>query len=294
MAVMQNKIMNRIGIDLGGTKTEGILLDDDLQTIKRKRVFTPVDYDTIVNTITDLINDLKIESDNPVTIGIGIPGTFLSETGIINHSNTSCLIGQPLQKNLENVIGQKISMDNDANCFALAESKLGIAKNFDIVFGVIIGTGVGAGIVIHGNVLKGRNNFAGEWGHHSIYPNGKLCYCGRRGCIDQYISGPSLERHWTELTGRKEPLSEIIQNIVGKEALEWKSNFLKNFAIGIANVVNILDPDVIVLGGGVSNIPFLYDEGIESIKKELSVDQNTPILKNQLGDSAGVFGACLL
>ncbi len=294
MSVIQNKIMNKIGIDLGGTKTEGILLDVDFHTVKRKRVFTPTDYDAILNTIADLIFDLKTESDNPVTVGIGIPGTFLSETGIINHSNTPCLIGQPLQKNLEDMIGQKILMDNDSNCFALAESKFGIAKNFDVVFGIILGTGVGAGIVINGKVLKGRNNFAGEWGHHSIYPDGKLCYCGRRGCLDQYISGPSLERHWTELTGRKEPLSEIIHNIVGKEALEWKSNFLKNIGIGISNIINIIDPDVIVLGGGVSNIPFLYDEGIESIKKESSVHQNTPILKNQLGDSAGVFGACLL
>jgi len=286
--------MNKIGIDLGGTKTEGILLDDNLQVIDRKRIPTPTDYDSIVNIISDLVSDLKNESDSSVTIGIGIPGTFLPKTGIINHSNTPCLIGKPLQKNLEDLIGQKISMDNDSNCFALAESKLGIAKDFEIVFGVIMGTGVGAGIVINGNVLHGRNNFAGEWGHHSIYLDGRLCYCGRRGCLDQYLSGPSLERTWTELTGRKDSLPEIVHNITGKKALEWKANFLKIFGMGIANIINILDPDVIVLGGGVSNISFLYDEGIESIKKESSNHQNTLILKNQLGDSAGVFGACLL
>lgn len=287
-------MMNKIGIDLGGTKIEGILLDDNFHTLERKRVSTPTDYDSILNTITNLVFNLKNKTNDSATVGIGIPGTFSRKTGIVTHSNTSCLIGKHFQKHLEDSIEQKISMDNDSNCFALAESKLGAGKNFDVVLGIIIGTGVGAGIVINGNVIRGRNNFSGEWGHHSIYPNGKPCYCGRRGCVDQYLSGPSLEKNWTELTGKKERLSDIIHNIEGKEAYEWKNNFLKIFGIGMANIINILDPDVIVLGGGVSNISFLYDEGIESIKKELPFNQDTPILKNQLGDSSGVFGACLL
>jgi fructokinase len=286
--------MNKMGIDFGGTKIEGILLDDNFNILERKRIPTPSDYDSILNIIENLIFDLKNKSNDLTSIGIGIPGIFSCNTGIINHSNTSCLIGKSFQKDLEDLIEQKISIDNDSNCFALAESKLGAAKNFDVVLGIIIGTGVGAGIVINGNIMKGRNNFSGEWGHHSIHPNGKLCYCGRTGCVDQYISGPSLEKNWTELTGKKEHLSDFVHNIEGKEAFEWKSNFLKNFGIGMANIINILDPDVIVLGGGVSNISFLYDEGVESIKKELSFTQDTPILKNQLGDSSGVFGACLL
>jgi len=290
-----SKKMNKIGIDLGGTKIEGVLLDDNFNIIKRIRVLTPNhDYNSILNSVKDLIFKLKIGLDSPVTIGMGIPGTFSSTTGIVNHSNTPCLIGTSLQKNLENLIGQKILMENDSNCFALAESKLGIAKNYDVVFGIILGTGVGSGLVIGGNVIHGRNNFTGEWGHHSIIFDGKLCYCGRKGCLDQYISGPSLERHWTELTGKKESVSEIIYNNSEKEISEWKYDFLNFFAIGVSNIINILDPDVIVLGGGLSNISFLYDEGIEFIKKESSNHQNTPILKNELGDSAGVFGACLL
>jgi len=286
--------MNKIGIDFGGTKIEGILLDKNFNIIRRKRVSTPYNYNSILNAIKDLIFNLKIESNNLTTIGIGIPGTYSLKTGIITHSNTSCIIGKNFQKNLEDLIGQKILIENDANCFALSESKMGAGKNFNVVLGIIIGTGVGSGIVINGKILKGKNNFSGEWGHHSIFPDGKLCYCGRRGCLDQYISGPSLEKNWTELTGKKESLPNIIQNIVGQEALEWKTNFLKFFGIGMANIINILDPDIIVLGGGISNISFLYDEGIKSVNKELSYHTDTPIVKNQLGDSSGVFGACLL
>jgi len=286
--------MNKIGIDFGGTKIEGILLDKNFDVIKRKRVSTPYNYNSILHTIRDLIFNLKIESNDLTTIGIGIPGTYSSKTGIITHSNTPCIIGKHFQKNLEDLIDQKILIENDANCFALSESKMGAGKNFNIVLGIIIGTGVGSGIVIDGKILNGKNNFSGEWGHHSIFPDGKLCYCGRRGCLDQYISGPSLEQNWTELTGKKESLPNIIQNIVGDEALEWKSNFLKFFGIGMANMINILDPDIIVLGGGISNISFLYDEGIKSINNELSYNTDTPIVKNQLGDSSGVFGACLL
>ena len=213
--------MNKIGIDFGGTKIEGILLDKNFDVIKRKRVSTPYNYNSILHTIRDLIFNLKIESNDLTTIGIGIPGTYSSKTGIITHSNTPCIIGKHFQKNLEDLIDQKILIENDANCFALSESKMGAGKNFNIVLGIIIGTGVGSGIVIDGKILNGKNNFSGEWGHHSIFPDGKLCYCGRRGCLDQYISGPSLEQNWTELTGKIVSLPNIIQNIVGDEALEW-------------------------------------------------------------------------
>ena len=287
--------MFKIGIDLGGTKTEGILLDESLKVIERKRIPTIQDYKKIIETITILVNDLKSKSDGKVTIGVCTPGVISQKTGLIKNSNTQCLIGMPLKKDLEKTIGQKISMENDANCFAMAEARLGAAQNFDIVFGVIMGTGVGGGIVINGNIHNGRSNIAGEWGHHIIRPQGNRCYCGKQGCVETYVSGPALEKRWKELTGKNESLPEIIQNFSGNKAEEWKKEFLENFAIGLANVVNILDPDVVVLGGGVSNIPFLYDEGKNLVYKNVFNDlADTPILKNKLGDSAGVFGASLL
>ncbi|MEK6965171.1 MAG: ROK family protein, partial [Thermoproteota archaeon] len=186
-------------------------------------------------------------------------------------------------------------MENDANCFAMAEAQLGAAKNYDIVFGVIMGTGVGGGIVINGKIHGGRSNIAGEWGHHIIRPNGNKCYCGKSGCVETYISGPALERRWKEITGKSQPLPTIIENLSTTKAKEWKTEFLENFAIGLANVINILDPDVVVLGGGLSNIPFLYDEGKSLVYKNIFSDlADTPILKNKLGDSAGVIGASLL
>ena len=287
--------MFKIGIDLGGTKTEGILLDESLKVIERKRIPTIQDYKKIIETITILVNDLKLKSDDRVTVGVCTPGVISQKTGLIKNSNTQCLIGMPLKKDLEKTIGQKILMENDANCFAMAEARLGAAQNYDVVFGVIMGTGVGGGIVINGKIHNGRSNIAGEWGHHIIRPHGNRCYCGKQGCVETYVSGPALEKRWKYLTGKNESLPEIIQNFSGNKAEEWKKEFLENFAIGLANVVNILDPDVIVLGGGVSNIPFLYDEGKNLIYKNVFNDLvDTPILKNKLGDSAGVFGASLL
>ena len=186
-------------------------------------------------------------------------------------------------------------MENDANCFTLAESKLGAAKNYNMVFGVIMGTGVGGGIVVNGKLHKGRTNIAGEWGHHTLKIGGNKCYCGKNGCVETYISGPALEKSWKELTGKTESLSLIIQNLTSDTAKQWKIEFLENFGTSLANVIDILDPDVIVLGGGVSNISFLYDEGKNSVYEKVFSDLiDTPILKNQLGDSAGVFGASLL
>jgi fructokinase len=201
----------------------------------------------------------------------------------------------PLKNDLENILDQEILMENDANCFALAESLLGSAKDHEVVFGVIMGTGVGGGIVINGTIHKGRSNIAGEWGHHILHPNGNECYCGKRGCVETYISGPALERRWFEITGTKESLQSITQNLSFEKAEQWKSEFLENFGMALANVIDILDPDAIVLGGGVSNVSFLYDEGKKAVYEKVFSDLvNTPILKNKLGDSAGVFGACLL
>jgi len=290
--------MNKIGIDLGGTKIEGILLDDKFNVIERTRIPTQQEkgYDSIIDSIVSLVNSLKKISGDTVSIGVSAPGAISKKTGLIKNSNTHCLIGMPLKEDLEQALKQKIVLDNDANCFTIAEAALGAAKEYNVVFGVIIGTGVGGGIVINGNLHQGRTYIAGEWGHHTLRIGGNKCYCGKLGCVETYISGPALEKRWTTLTGKTEALPSIIQNIDNtKSGLQWKKEFLENFAIGLANVIDILDPDVIVLGGGVSNIPFLYDEGRDYVYDKVFSDLvETPILKNQLGDSAGVFGASLL
>jgi len=287
--------VNRIGIDLGGTKTEGILLNDNLEPIERKRILTPQnDYSAILNSIVDLVNELKTKT-NESTMGICTPGAISKKTGLIKNSNTQCLIGMPLKEDLEKALGQKVSMENDANCFAMAEAKMGAAKDYNMVFGVIMGTGVGGGIIINEKIHQGRTNIAGEWGHHTLYPNGNKCYCGKSGCVETYISGPALEKKWNDLTGKQESLPQIIQNLDNDIANQWKNEFLNNFGTALANVIDILDPDAIVLGGGVSNISFLYDEGKKVVYDSVFSDLvDTPILKNQLGDSAGVFGASLL
>jgi len=287
--------VSRIGIDLGGTKTEGILLNENLEPIERKRILTPQnDYNAILNSVVDLVNDLKAKT-NDSTIGICTPGAISKKTGLIKNSNTQRLIGMPLKEDLEKALGQKVSMENDANCFAMAEAKMGAAKDYDVVFGVIMGTGVGGGIVINKKIHQGRTNIAGEWGHHTLHQNGNKCYCGKNGCVETYISGPALEKRWNELTGKKDSLPQIIQNLDDDKAIQWKNEFLDNFGTALANVIDILDPDAIVLGGGVSNVSFLYDEGKKAVYDSVFSDLvDTPILKNQLGDSAGVFGASLL
>ena len=288
--------MYKIGIDLGGTKIEGVLIDEEFQVIERKRVPTNQNngYESILNTIKDLVNDLK-KNNEKTSIGVCTPGALSKESGLIKNSNTQCLIGKDLKNDLEKTLEQEISIENDANCFALAEARLGAAKNHDTVFGVIMGTGVGGGLVIDDKIHSGRTNIAGEWGHHSIKPNGNECYCGRKGCVETYISGPALEKKWNELTNQNILVSDIVKNSQEDAYKTWKNEFLENFGLSLANVIDILDPDAIVLGGGLSNIPFLYDEGKNLVYENVFSDTvDTPILQNQLGDSAGVFGACIL
>jgi len=295
--------LNRIGIDLGGTKIEGILLDKTGNALERKRIPTnrKNGYEYIVDNIANLIKELQGISKTDTSIGICTPGAISPHTGRIKNSNTICLIGQPLKEDIEARIACQIKMDNDANCFAIAESKLGAARGYNVVFGVIIGTGVGGGIIINGEIHHGRMSIAGEWGHHTLFPNGKQCYCGRKGCVETYISGPSLEKRWQALAGETKSLRDIIATAeqlptnMQKHYIKWKEELVSNFGIALANVIDILDPDAIVLGGGVSNIPILYDEGIKSVYENVfSTEVDTPILKNKLGDSAGVFGAAYL
>lgn len=289
--------MHKIGIDLGGTKTEGILLDEKFEIIDRKRLPTNQHegYSSILDLIKNLIDDLKQKTDDSVSIGICTPGALSKQSGVIKNSNTQCLIGKDLSNDLENILKQKISIENDANCFALAESKLGAAQNFEMVFGVIMGTGVGGGLIINDQIHNGRTNIAGEWGHHCIRPEGNSCYCGKIGCVETYLSGPALEKRWKELSGEQQSISEILHNNEDILLKTWKNEFLENFGLALANVIDILDPDAVVLGGGLSNIPFLYNEGKNSVYQQVFSDQiDTPILKNKLGDSAGVFGACMI
>ncbi|MGY5144555.1 MAG: ROK family protein [Candidatus Nitrosopumilus sp. bin_32a] len=287
--------MYKLGVDLGGTKTEAVLLDVNFNVIKRKRIPTPKDdYQKILNSMSSLIMEIS-EGISDYSLGICTPGAISKQTGLIKNSNTQCLIGKSLKADLENKLGKKISMENDANCFAMAEATLGAAADFDLVFGVVLGTGIGGGIVINKKLHTGRSNIGGEWGHHTLHRNGNQCYCGKTGCVETYISGPSLESHWTQLTGKSQHLPEILTDVDNEYWEKWKNEFVENFGYGLANVIDILDPDAIVLGGGLSNIDFLYTEGKESVYDKVFSDLiDTPILKNKLGDSAGVFGACML
>lgn len=288
--------MHRVGIDLGGTKIEGICLDDRHQVIQKKRIPTNQQngYRHIVESIASLVSEIT-QNISDYAVGICTPGAISKKTGLIKNSNTQCLIGMPLRDDLEKLLGRKIAMDNDANCFAIAEAMMGAGVGHGVVFGVILGTGVGGGIVMDRKVHKGRTYIAGEWGHHTLHQNGNRCYCGKLGCVETYISGPALEKRWAELTGKVEPLASIVQNLGSEKAQRWKREFLDNFGTGLANVIDILDPDAIVLGGGVSNIDFLYTEGRDAVYDKVFSDLvDTPILKNKLGDSAGVFGAALL
>ncbi len=288
-------MLYNLGVDLGGTKTEAILLDEHQNVIDRKRIQTPqFDYNEIINSISSLVLEISKDIDD-FSLGVCTPGAISKQTGFIKNSNTQCLIGKPFKEDLEKKLGKKISIENDANCFTMAESLMGAAKEFGLVFGVIMGTGVGGGIVIDGKLHSGRTNIGGEWGHHTLHRNGNPCYCGKTGCVETYISGPSLEKQWLKLTGKSQILPEILLNTNDEMGKKWKYEFLENFGYGLANVIDILDPDVIVLGGGLSNIDFLYSEGKESIYEKVFSDLvETPIIKNKLGDSAGVYGAALL
>lgn len=288
-------MLYKVGVDLGGTKIEAILLDENFAVITRKRIPTPQDdYEKILDSIYSLVREIS-ENISDFSLGICTPGAISKQTGLIKNSNTQCLIGKSLKDDLEKKLGKKISIENDANCFTMAEATLGAAIDFDLVFGVIIGTGVGGGIVIDKKLYPGRTNIGGEWGHHTLHRNGNPCYCGKTGCVETYISGPSLENQWTKLTGKSSSMQEILTNVNSEIGKKWKDEFIENFGFGLANVIDILDPDAIVLGGGLSNIDFLYTEGKESVYNKVFSDLvDTPILKNKLGDSAGVFGACML
>jgi len=295
-----NSTMYRIGIDLGGTKIEGVVLDADGKEVFRKRIPTERDlgYQHILNRLKSMHDDLAaVVPGQPTTFGMGTPGALSPRTGLLKNSNTVCMNGQHVKADLEKLLGRKVEIQNDANCFAMAEALLGSGKGKKLVFGVIMGTGCGGGIVYKGEVFTGPQAIAGEWGHMCIDPNGPLCYCGQRGCTETFISGGGLENRYAEKYGVRRSLKEVEAAYFNREpeALEFMQMFFDHFGRALANLIDILDPDIVVIGGGVSNFPAVYTEGVKAVRKYVFTDElETPIVKHQLGDSAGVFGAALV
>lgn len=301
----------RLGIDLGGTKIEGVLLapgadsgaDPSAAVQCRRRIATEAErgYDHIVARTAALMRDLAGDVWGGVTIGVGHPGHFAPADRTLRNSNTTCLNGRPLAADLERAVGRSIAFGNDANCFALAEALWGAGRGARVVFGVIAGTGVGGGIVIDGAVWSGRHHIAGEWGHTPLAENGPACYCGRHGCVETYLAGPGLEREITHRLGvalTAEAFNAQLANPEFRERLAVRMllrDYLDRFGAALARVVNILDPDVIVLGGGMSKLALLYDRLPQAVAPHVFNDRfDTPIRAALLGDSAGVFGAAWL
>jgi fructokinase len=292
--------MFRIGIDLGGTKIEGVVLDATGNEIIRKRVATEREhgYRHILNRLKSLHDELAAAvPGQPTTFGIGTPGAISPRTGLLKNSNTVCMNGQPVKADLERLLGRKIEIQNDANCFAVAEARLGAGRGKKLVFGVIMGTGCGGGIVHKGEVLTGAQAIAGEWGHMSIDPHGPRCYCGQLGCVETFISGGGLENLFAEKYGVRRPLKEVERDYFAGDpgAVAFMQEFFDRFGRALANLIDILDPDIVVIGGGVSNFSAIYSEGIAAVQKHVFTDElETPIVKHQLGDAAGVLGAALV
>ena len=294
-----------LGIDLGGTKIEGIILKSDKEPIEitRLRINTEEDkgYKQIINNIKRLVDILENKVNYKFKkIGIGTPGTLDPETQLLKNSNSKNLNKKSIKSDLENLLGKKVNIENDANCFALAETKFGAVKDqiphAKIVFGVIMGTGVGGGIIVDNKILYGKQGIGGEWGHTIIKDDGEMCYCGKKGCVESVISGRALQKYYTSLSGKKLPFKDIYKNIeTDLNAKKTLKRMITYFGKGLSNVVYIIDPDIIVLGGGLSNTNELYDQGYEELKKYIfNPTFKTKIIKPKLGDSAGVYGAALL
>jgi len=292
--------MFRIGIDLGGTKIEGIVLDENGTECFRKRVPTGKEkgYEAILRNIKGVYDEMVLNiSGRPHTFGIGTPGALSVRTGLLKNSNTVCMNGRPVKEDLEEILGRRIAIQNDANCFAMAEAIYGAARGRDMVFGVIMGTGCGGGIVYKGKVWTGLQAIGGEWGHMSINPDGPICYCGTPGCVETYISGGGLENRYEEAYGVRRALRDVEGDYRAgeKKAAAFMRTFFRNFGRALANLINILDPDIVVLGGGVSKMDELYTEGVREVARQVFSDSlETPIVKHQIGDSAGVIGAALI
>lgn len=290
------------GLDIGGTKVECAVApaDDVCTPIVRKRALTEASrgYEHVLSTIAHLVTSISKEiGSTPSRIGVSCCGAENPSTGLMKNCNATCLNGKPFPTDLSKRLDAETRFLNDANSLALAEALLGAAQGASVVFGIILGSGVGGGIIIDGKVLHGRHGIGGEWGHNVVDPSGPQCYCGKSGCLEHYISGPALEAFYRELSGTAIPLSEIYSRSTRREphAEATINRLITIFGEALSRVINILDPDVVVLGGGVSNIPSLYQEIHREVSRHIFNDVvETSIVQNKLGDSAGVFGAMLM
>lgn len=293
-----------IGIDLGGTKIEGIAMSGAGDELLRKRVPTAAgDYQAILNTIKELVNEIESSLNERATVGIGTPGAISPATGLLRNSNSVCMNGKTVDKDLARILNREVRIANDANCFALSEATDGAAAGETVVFGVIVGTGTGAGIVVNGHVLSGPNAIAGEWGHNPLpWPldnerPGPSCYCGKHNCIETWLSGPGMSRDYLELSGNALDAKQVVELASnGDNAAELcLRNYEHRMARSLAHVINILDPDVIVLGGGMGNIQRLYSSVPELWRQYVFSDRvDTRLLAPKYGDSSGVRGAAWL
>jgi fructokinase len=290
----------RIGVDLGGSKIELLALDPQGEERYRKRVPTPRgDYGATLKTVTALVGECEETLGAKGTVGVGIPGALSLSTGRVKNSNSTCLIGRPFKQDLEQALGREVRMANDANCFALSEATDGAGKGANVVFGVILGTGVGGGVVVNGRVLTGPNAIAGEWGHNPLpLPRGDdlplpECYCGRQGCVEAYLSGPALARDAGAGIDAPQIVARAAQGDARCEAA--LARYEERLARALASVVNVLDPDVIVLGGGLSNVDRLYASVPRLWLPYVFSDQvSTRLARHVHGDSSGVRGAAWL
>jgi fructokinase len=290
----------RIGIDLGGTKTEGVVMDRDGKILFRERRPTPQErgYDAILTNLRDLVFDLEQRAAVRCTVGVGTPGAISAKTGSLKNSNTVCLNGKPVKQDLENLLARNVRLANDANCFALSEATDGAGAGHGLVFGVILGTGVGGGIVFNGKLHEGTQHIAGEWGHNVLEAGGPPCYCGKQGCVETFLSGPGLVRDYQTHGGNaNDRTHDIASKAAAGEPLarEALNRYLDRFGRALSVVINILDPEVVVLGGGLSNLSVLYTEGPKRVAEQVFNDElRTRILPNVHGDSSGVRGAAQL
>ena len=296
--------MARIGLDVGGTKIEVLAIDGTGREWLRRRVPTPAeDYDATLRAIVDLVGAVERELGGRATIGIGTPGSISRATGLLRNANSTCLNGRPVKQDIEELLGREVRIANDANCFALSEAIDGAGQGAEVVFGVILGTGVGGGVVVAQRVLDGPNGIAGEWGHNPLPLPGADdlplpdCYCGRRGCIETYLSGPGLVAWHARAEGGKISVPDIVAAAEAAEEPAGRTlrDYEERLARALANGINILDPGVIVLGGGLSNIGRLYENVPRLWQRHVFSDRvDTRLLRHRHGDSSGVRGAAWL
>jgi predicted NBD/HSP70 family sugar kinase len=298
---------NLWGIDLGGTKVEGLILKSgtDSDVLFRDRVPTEAEmgYRHILDQVEKLVNMMIAAAGyKPGRIGFATPGTLDPKLGVMKNCNTVAMNGKPMKADLEQQLGLQVEMANDADCFALAEAELGVVKQqfpgANIVFGVILGTGVGGGIVVNSKAIVGLQGIAGEWGHNYLDESGGPCYCGKSGCVEKVISGPALEQYYFKESGSKRSLKEIVSlSESGADAAATKTmaRLTDFFGKALSVVINILDPDVVVIGGGVGNVDVIYKAGLDSLRRNVFNNRlDTPVVRPLLGDSAGVYGAAFL